>query len=117
MKIKNFNQINETLTNEDKARKAGYNVGDTVYNYNMKKRLIITNDFKKITSDGNYCSLGAVGEFPESYTKIKGSTNDADRAKNNHKLNIENAINGAINKAFISKEELKSFINDYIDKI
>ena len=118
MKLKRFDHLNEDIDNENKARKKGYNIGDTVYNHIMQKRLIIAPKYdRELFSGDKYCTLGAVGEFPENYTKISSSTNDPQRARLPHEINIKKAITDAYNKALIPKEELKSFINDFIDKM
>jgi len=71
-----------------KARKAGYDVGDTVYNRLAKRNLTVISDEdhsflsdeanKNWTYDNNtftelsdYCTLGAIGESPDVYSLVK----------------------------------------------
>jgi len=116
MKINKFSYSDND--NEKKAIKMGFNIGDTVYNSVAQRRMVITqkND-PRITSSSNFCSLGAVGEFPNTYTKIKSSYNDVERVKLYQIENLKKSISDTYNKAFLTKEELKELVNDYIEKL
>ncbi len=99
---------------EDLATKAGYNIGDTVYNSIAQRRMVITqkND-PRVTSNGGFCTLGAVGESLDKFTKIKSSTTDLDRGKLYHIENLKKSISDTYNKALLSKDELKTLVDDY----
>ena len=127
MKIQKFNrklfytdkEMEKNKTKyEDLAIKAGFNIDDTVYNSVAQRRMVITqkND-PRVTSNSSFCTLGAVGENLDKYTKIKSSTNDANRAKLYHIEKLKKSISNTYNKALIPKDELKTLVNNYIDKL
>lgn len=114
MKLKKFN---EGIDYEARARKNGYEIGDTVYNHKMQKRLIIAKYDRELFASDKYCTLGAVGEFPETYTKINPRPTDPQRTRLPHEINIKKAIRDAYSSGIMTRDELKSFINDFIDKM
>jgi len=68
--MKHIKKINEDLkSNEQKARDAGYEVGDTVHNRKMGKDLTIISDgdYEKNGVNKDTCTLGAVGQFLDNY--------------------------------------------------
>lgn len=84
MKIK---KISEKYSNEEKAIKLGYNIGDIVYNKIMKKNLTVVKDFQKYPSKEREtsCTLGAIGENPNDYFKVKNNN----KPKNDTRVLIE----------------------------
>lgn len=138
MEIKKFNETNfpkslyytpkQMLKNatkyEDLAIKAGYNIGDTVYNSVASRRMVITqkndprvsNPINAIMPSTGFCTLGAVGEHLDVFTKIE-SINDAGRNKLYHIENLKKSISETYSKALLSKEELKTLVIDYINKL
>lgn len=116
--MKHIKKLNEAITsNEEKARAAGYEIGDVVYNRKMGKNLtIISNEdyeknygFGKPTSD-SWCTLGAVGEFPGNYS--------LQRKYQDIKKNLDDKSFNKINSAFdevlslIRSPKYQSFSDD-----
>lgn len=116
MKIKKFNEINESISPEQKARNKGYEVGDLVYNNILKKNIKIVDDKEKVIGDG-FCTLGAVGENPSVYTKVEVPKDKSDYIKQKKILFIKENIRELIQEGKITKRELKEIIYDYIENV
>lgn len=54
---------------ERQALKNGYNIGDSVYNRLTQTTMTIVLDYREVLADtqDRYCSLGAVGEYPDTF--------------------------------------------------
>lgn len=116
MKLKTFENFENYSEQEQKALDAGYNIGDTVHNKRMDKNLIIVKESSMVGNSERYCTLGAVGEFLDNYSKVEEIPTNTNRAKD-YKSEIRNSIYVAYKKQDVSKIELKDFINHYIDSL
>ena len=90
MKIEKVSKIfeNSDYSPEEKnAIKNGYNIGDTVYNNIMKKKLTVVKNFKPYPDKDREttCTLGAIGENPNVYFKIENKN----KLKNDSRVLIE----------------------------
>lgn len=120
MKIKKFNELKESIDsneytdNELKAIKAGHKVGDRIYNNYMKQTLTIVRDVESTKGRDDRCTLGAVGENPNAYTKIDYPLKD-NYYKATEITNIKNAIIKL--STSMTKKDMKELIYNYIDSI
>jgi len=115
MKIKKVDELNEK-TNGAKAIALGYKIGDTVYNNKLKKNVIIAHPSKPISEYGeDYCSLGAIGEFPQFYSKVKVGWNSSDNVKKEKINQIFNGIDTLLLNDHYTKKDLIEFLTDYIE--
>lgn len=117
MEIKKFNQINENSEYELKAIEAGYKVGDFVYNHKMGKRQQIVKTSSEVMKDNKdiYCTIAAIGQWPENFTKIKDKeSNRNEYVKFSREMRIKKIIDEIL-KEDMTKDELKEFLIKYID--
>jgi len=131
MRIKNFNQLNENneesktieySKEELKAIKAGWNIGDYVYNHKMGKKQRIVKLARTVLDDkeDKYCTLGAVGQWPNNFTKApapKTNLNDHPYTKYSLELKIKKPISEMLQFGHMTKDELKEMLEKYIDSI
>lgn len=121
MKIKKFNESIEYNNNEKKAIKAGYNIGDQVYNSTMKKYLTVVKDSRIVLDNkqDKFCTLGSIGENLPFYTKVtnRETTDSYYRKKMYYILKVKTDISDIIGKGFITKKELKQIIDEHINNL
>lgn len=119
MEIKKFSELNENKSdytdNELKALKAGHKVGDTIFNNIMKKTLTIVRDAKSTVGREDRCTLGAVGESPNAYTKIEAPLVKDTYLQASEITTIKHAIVKL--SSHMTKNDMKELINNYIDSI
>lgn len=94
---------------ERRALKKGYNVGDSVYNRLTQKTMTIVLDSKTVLADkqDRYCTLGAVGEYPDTYRL-------AENQKYRHKIPSTNINITKLKEAMsiVSKEFIVAAVSE-----
>jgi len=122
MGIKNFKQLNEDTENELKATKAGWNIGDFVYNHKMGKKQQIVKPARTVLDDkeDRYCTLGAIGQWPDNFTKAEADARTLNKhkyTKYSYEIRVKNAIKEIFSLGHMTKDELKEMLEKYIDSI
>ena len=122
MEVKKFDQLNEDSENELKATKAGLDIGDYVYNHKMGKKQQIVKPARTVLDDkeDKYCTLGAVGQWPDNFTKVEVDARTLNKhkyTKYSYEIRVKKAIKEIFSLGHMTKEELKEMLEKYIDSL
>lgn len=117
-------EAKERVTLKRKARNAGYDIGDIVYNIKLKKNITIISDedYSRLNDESkkkwtyndntfedmmNYCTLGAVGENLNYYSLVKKA--DSKSSKYFSFSEVEKTYNKITN---IIRQDIRDFNKD-----